>query len=82
MWWKTVPEELEVTVDMVDDPLQVNKNLPRTFGDGFIHVSHIDALVYHDAPMPQMIIPGKRVIGYMDCAVGRKSKIVVSSKVY
>lgn len=36
---------------------QVNKNLPRTFGDGFIHVSHIDALVYHDAPMPQMIIP-------------------------
>jgi len=36
---------------------QVNQNLPRTFGDGFIHVSHIDALVLHDEPMPQMKIP-------------------------
>jgi len=36
---------------------QVNKHLPRTFGDGFIHVSHIDALVYHDEEMPQMKIP-------------------------
>ena len=37
---------------------KVNHNLPRTFGDGFIHISHIDALVYHDDPMPQMKIPG------------------------
>jgi len=36
---------------------QVNNHLPRTFGDGFIHISHIDALVYHDEPMPQMKIP-------------------------
>ena len=25
---------------------QVNSNLPWTFGDGIIHVSHLDALVY------------------------------------
>jgi len=47
---------------------QVNKHLPRTFGDGFIHVSHIDALVYHDEPMPQMKIP---VLSAEDVKIGR-----------
>lgn len=32
---------------------QVNKNLPRTFGDAAIHVSHFDALVEGHTPMPQ-----------------------------
>jgi acyl-CoA hydrolase len=33
---------------------QVNPNMPRTHGDGFIHVSKIDALVYHEASLPEI----------------------------
>jgi acyl-CoA hydrolase len=33
---------------------QVNAHMPRTHGDGFIHVTAIDALVYHDAPLPEL----------------------------
>ncbi|MCP9753142.1 acetyl-CoA hydrolase/transferase family protein [Ferruginibacter sp. HRS2-29] len=33
---------------------QVNKNMPRTHGDGFIHVDKIDALVHFDAPLPEV----------------------------
>ena len=32
---------------------QVNPQMPRTHGDGFIHVSHIDALVHADLPLPE-----------------------------
>lgn len=31
---------------------QVNKQMPRTFGDGIIHQSHFDAAVNVDAPLP------------------------------
>ncbi|KAK0183077.1 hypothetical protein PV327_001149 [Microctonus hyperodae] len=31
---------------------QVNKNMPRTFGDALIHKSHIDFAVQHDGPLP------------------------------
>ena len=31
---------------------QVNKRVPRTFGDALIHVSHIDFAVKHDAKLP------------------------------
>lgn len=31
---------------------QVNPNMPRTHGDGFIHISRIHAMVWHDAPLP------------------------------
>ncbi|WP_341839624.1 acetyl-CoA hydrolase/transferase family protein [Chitinophaga caseinilytica] len=31
---------------------QVNPNMPRTHGDGFIHISRIHALVWHEAPLP------------------------------
>jgi len=30
---------------------QVNRNMPRTFGDSFLHVSDIHFLVEHDSPM-------------------------------
>jgi acyl-CoA hydrolase len=30
---------------------QVNPQMPRTHGDGMIHVSEIDALIYHDCPI-------------------------------
>ncbi|WP_126243652.1 acetyl-CoA hydrolase/transferase family protein [Chitinophaga rhizosphaerae] len=31
---------------------QVNPNMPRTHGDGFIHISRIHAMVWHEAPLP------------------------------
>lgn len=33
---------------------QVNSHLPRTFGDGIIHQSHIDAMVQFDQPLHEM----------------------------
>lgn len=30
---------------------QVNKNMPRVFGDAFVHIDEIDYLVTHDAPI-------------------------------
>jgi acyl-CoA hydrolase len=35
---------------------QVNKQMPRTFGDGIIHVSEIDAFVEVDEPLPVLDI--------------------------
>ena len=32
----------------------VNKHLPRTFGDGVIHESHIDVMVGHDEELPEI----------------------------
>ena len=29
----------------------VNSNLPRTLGDGIIHYSRFDRVIYHDAPI-------------------------------
>ena len=28
--------------------------MPRTFGDGVIHVSHFDAMVHGDHPLPEI----------------------------
>nr|CAG4707753.1 unnamed protein product [Naegleria fowleri] len=33
---------------------QVNRNVPRTHGDGFIHISQINAFVYHDEPLSEI----------------------------
>lgn len=33
---------------------QVNPNMPRTHGDGFIHVSKIDAMVLHASALPEV----------------------------
>lgn len=33
---------------------QVNPNMPRTHGDGFVHISKINTLVWHDAPLPEV----------------------------
>lgn len=32
---------------------QVNKNQPRTFGDGLVHMSHLDVMVEADFPLPE-----------------------------
>jgi acyl-CoA hydrolase len=47
---------------------QVNPNMPRTHGDGFIHVSRIDAMVECTDPLPQVrygdrISESERAIG-------------------
>lgn len=33
---------------------QVNPNMPRTHGDGFIHSSKLDAMVWDEAPLPEV----------------------------
>lgn len=37
---------------------QVNPQMPRTHGDGFLHVSDIDAMVWEDAPLPTVDYSG------------------------
>jgi len=32
----------------------VNRHIPRTHGDGIVHISEIDALIEHDAPLPEL----------------------------
>lgn len=49
-----------VSVDCTIDALrtaaivigQINKNMPRTYGDGQIHISHFDYIVNHDELLP------------------------------
>ncbi len=36
---------------------QINPSLPRVHGDGFIHISKIDAFVEHDQPIHETILP-------------------------
>lgn len=36
---------------------QVNRRMPRTLGDSFIHVSQIDAFVEHDEPLLEVGLP-------------------------
>ncbi|WMI68382.1 acetyl-CoA hydrolase/transferase family protein [Mangrovimonas sp. YM274] len=47
---------VEATLAAIDNAdyviAQVNKQMPRTFGDGIIHVSEIDAFVDCDEPLP------------------------------
>ena len=42
-------------VDMAPHVIaQINKKMPRTHGDGFIHVDKINSLVWHDAELPEI----------------------------
>ena len=42
-------------VDMAPHVIaQVNSKMPRTHGDGFIHVNKIDSIVWHDAELPEV----------------------------
>lgn len=38
---------------------QVNPRMPRTHGDGFLHIRDIDALVWHEAELPETDYSGK-----------------------
>ena len=47
---------------------QINSNVPRAFGDTFIHVSEVDAFVEMDMPLAEMQPPQ---IGEVERAIGR-----------
>ncbi|MEQ6119959.1 acetyl-CoA hydrolase/transferase C-terminal domain-containing protein [Reichenbachiella sp. MALMAid0571] len=36
---------------------QVNKNMPRTYGDGLMHIKHFDILVEHNSDLPCIAMP-------------------------
>ncbi|HFS67663.1 MAG TPA: acetyl-CoA hydrolase/transferase family protein [Flavobacteriia bacterium] len=36
---------------------QINPNMPRTHGDGLIHISELDIFVEHDSPVHEHILP-------------------------
>jgi len=35
--------------------VEVNHHMPRVFGDSLLHVSEVDAIVEHDAPLVELI---------------------------
>ena len=36
---------------------QVNENMPRTYGDGLMHLKHFDILVEHNSDLPCIVMP-------------------------
>ncbi len=76
---------------------QVNSNMPRTYGDSFIHVNSIDMLVPHNEPIIEMDIPEPnetlRKIGQniarlvedgstIECGIGRIPQALADYLVY
>jgi acyl-CoA hydrolase len=59
----TLGTSVDITRSAVDTAhhiiAQVNPKMPRTHGDGFIHVRDIDSLVWHDAPLPEIDYSGE-----------------------
>ena len=47
---------------------QVNKHMPRTHGDGLIHVDHIDVMVEHDELLPEV---APHPLSETEMAIGR-----------
>ena len=47
---------------------QVNPRMPRTLGDSYIHVSHIDAFVEHEEPLLEVKLP---VLNQIAVDIGR-----------
>lgn len=45
----------------------INPNMPRTWGDSFIHVNDIDVIVEDDSPIPELGLPK---IGDVEMAIG------------
>ena len=39
---------------------EVNPNMPRVHGDSWVHVSEVDALVEHEAPLTELPVPPER----------------------
>ena len=47
---------------------QVNAQMPVTMGDSFIHLDEVDALVFHDEPLLELVRP---TFSEIDLAIGR-----------
>lgn len=47
---------------------QINKQMPRTYGESFIHISELDYIVEHDEPLVELQPP---VLGEVEKAIGR-----------
>lgn len=52
--------------------VEVNRNMPRTFGENLLHISQVDAVIEHDAPLmelpshapgPEDLVIGKAIAG-------------------
>ena len=39
---------------------EVNEQMPRVHGDSWVHVSELDAIVEHDAPLPELPVAPER----------------------
>jgi len=48
--------------------VEVNKNMPRVFGDALLHISEVDAVVEHTTPLIEFKWPGPRA---EDDAIGK-----------
>ena len=48
--------------------VEVNKNMPRVFGDALLHISEVDAIVEHTAPLIEFKWPGPKA---EDTAIGK-----------
>ncbi|MDR2174761.1 MAG: hypothetical protein LBO82_02340 [Synergistaceae bacterium] len=53
---------------------QINRNMPRTLGDSFIHVSALDCIAEHDAPLIELQPPQ---ISDLEAAIGRNCASLV-----
>ncbi|OUR94428.1 4-hydroxybutyrate CoA-transferase [Flavobacteriales bacterium 34_180_T64] len=57
---------VEATLAAIDNAdyviAQVNKQMPRTHGDGIIHISEIDVFVECDEPLPTHFIPEPTIV--------------------
>ncbi len=57
---------VEATLAAIDSAKQViahiNPNMPRTHGDGIIHISELDVFVEHDSPIHQHVLPNPNEI--------------------
>ncbi|XP_017777428.1 PREDICTED: 4-hydroxybutyrate coenzyme A transferase [Nicrophorus vespilloides] len=67
---------LGTSVDVVRSALQnskyivaqINQQMPRTFGDGIIHISHIDYAIKTDIPLP---VHGGRPLSAVETQIGK-----------
>jgi 4-hydroxybutyrate CoA-transferase len=53
---------------------QVNPHMPRTYGDGLIHVSRLNAIVDSDAPIPERSIKPQ---GPIELAIGKNCATLI-----
>lgn len=49
--------------------VEVNENMPRTFGECLVHISEVDAVIEHHAPLPEAV-PGES--SATDTAIARQ----------